>query len=343
MTKRFFAVLMVLTIILTALPAYGADARGRIAKVYYHVDKIGEDYRVVGRPSAENFPQYASGEKDNELIEHVLWDYYYTQTGVDEITGIAYYDVSGTLGPKISLGQTGFSKYAGYIPFSVKKNAFSDSNVTGDLDDTMYVVERDANGNIISKTPIKPGPPVDEPAAWAKDPVAALKAWGKLDGAFFTNYQGKITRKDFAALSVVLYETLKGEKAPMVTADMGKTFTDTADVSVLQGYALGLVNGYGNGKYGPADPITREQIAKLLVGACDKAGSSLTKVDSSMASFKDQNLIADWALPFVRSAYKNDIMKGTGPLQIAPKENTTREQALTLIYNILKKYGKLGN
>ncbi len=341
MIKRFLGVVMVCMLIFTAIPAYGADAKGRIAKVYFHVKSTGDDYSVVGRPSAENFPQYVSGDKDNELIEHRLYAYYYLETGIDEITGIAYYDASGTLGPKILLGQTEFSKYAGYIPFSVKKNAAAGSNVTGDLDDTMYVVERDANGNIISKTPIKPGPPVDEPAAWAKDPVAALKAWGKLDGAFFTNYQGKITRKDFAALSVALYEALKGEKAPVVTADMGKTFTDTADVSVLQGYALGLVNGYGNGKYGPADPITREQIAKLLVGACDKAGSTLAKADSSMVPFKDQNLIADWALPFVRSAYKNDIMKGTGPLQIAPKENTTREQALTLMYNILKSTGNI--
>ncbi len=332
---------MVLMMIMAALPAYGADDRGRIAKIYFHVKSTGDDYGVVGRPRATTYPEYATGEKDKELIEDILHDYYYLDTGIDEITGIAYYAADGVLGPKVTLNHTEWSKYAGYIPFSVKKNAFADSNVTGDLDDTIYVVEKDDAGNIISKTPAAPGMPIDAPAAWAKDPVTALQAWGKIDSAFFKDYQGKISRKDFAALSVVLYEALKGEKASEVTPEMKKTFTDTEDTYVLQGYALGLVSGYGNGKYGPADPITREQIAKLLVGACDKAGSVLSKPESGMAAFNDQGKISDWALGYVRTAYKNDIMKGTGLLQIAPKDNTTREQALKLIYNILTRSGKI--
>lgn len=341
--KRVTALLMILMLLVTALPAYGADSRGRIAKIYFHVNIVGDDYTVIGRPSAENFPQYASGENDSDLIEHALYDYYYLETGVDEITGIAYYDANGYLGPKVPLEQTEWKKYAGYIPFSVKKNAAAGSNVTGQLDDTTYVVEKDAAGNIISKTPVTPGAPLDEPALWAKDPVSALKLWGKLDGSLFTNYQGKISRKDFAILSVALYEALKGEKAPPVTDEMKLAFTDTQEPAVLQGYALGLVSGYGEGKYGPQDPVTREQIARLLVGACEKASVPLAKVPGNMASFQDQRQIADWALPAVRMAYHNDIMKGTGPLQIAPKDNTTREQALVLVYNILKKYNKLGN
>lgn len=341
--KKRIALLMALIMIVIALPAYGADDRGRIAKVYFHVEKIGEDYSVVGRPRATTYPEYASGEKDNELIDHRLYAYYYLEAGIDEITGIAYYAADGTLGPKISLSQTEWNKYAGHIPFSTKKNAAAGSNVTGDLDGTTYVVEKDAAGNIISKTPVEPGISVDAPATWAKESVIALQAWGKIDGAFFKDYQGKISRKDFAALSVVLYEALKGEKAPVVTSEMQNIFTDTVDSYVLQGYGLGLVSGYGNGKYGPADPITREQIAKLLVVACEKAGSVLSKPEAGMTAFSDQGKISDWALGYVRVAYKNDIMKGTGPLQIAPKDNTTREQALTLIYNILKKYGKLGN
>lgn len=341
--KKCIAQLLVLLLIIMALPVFGADDRGRIAKIYYHAKSTGEDYSVIGRPSAENFPQYASGEKDKELIDHVVSDLYYSQTGVDEIIGISYYDTAGNLGPQIPLSQTEWSKYAGYIPFSVKKNAAAGSNVTGDLDDIAYVVEKDAAGNIISKTPVTPGIPADAPADWANDAVSALRVWGRIDSAFFKNYQGKISRKDFAMLSVVLYEALKGEKAPVITADMKTAFRDTQEPAVLQGHALGLVSGYGNGLYGPADPITREQIARLLVGACEKAGSPLVTPESTMVPFKDQSQIADWALPSVRTAYTNDIMKGTDTLTISPKDNTTREQALVLVYNILKKYSKLGN
>lgn len=339
--KRLLAVLMIVAMMVTAMPAFGADAQGRICKIVYHVSGQGEKTTVAGRPNPKFFPQYADGTRDMDLVDDRLYDLFYINTGSDEILTLAWYDEAGNLGPAIPIAQTKFSKYAGYIPFSTKKNAATGSNVTGSMDGTVYEVVKDANGNIISKTPVEPGPLGSTPAPWATEAVTALKAWGKIDSSFFSRYQDKITRRDFAALSVVLYEALKKESAPAVTEEQKKAFTDTQDEAVLKAYALGLVSGYGNGQYGPADPITREQIAKLLVGACDKGAYSLDRSGLAALKFKDQSRISPWALEYVRTAYKNTIMNGTAELTISPTDNTTREQALKLIHNILKKQGTL--
>ncbi len=49
----------------------------------------------------------------------------------------------------------------------------------------------------------------------------------------------------------------------------------------------------------------------------------------------DHAEISSWALESVRLAYKHKIMNGVAELTIAPKQNTTREQALFLVQNVL--------
>jgi len=70
-----------------------------------------------------------------------------------------------------------------------------------------------------------------------------------------------ITRKEFCALAVKLYENLKGSKAE---ANIENPFTDVNDPDVIKAYSLGIVSGIGKGLFAPDQILTREQASTML-------------------------------------------------------------------------------
>ncbi|MDD4503913.1 MAG: S-layer homology domain-containing protein, partial [Clostridiaceae bacterium] len=70
-----------------------------------------------------------------------------------------------------------------------------------------------------------------------------------------------ITRREFSALAVKLYEKLSGKA---VMADGNSPFSDTQDQFVSNAYRLGIVSGIGNGLFAPNAILTREQASVML-------------------------------------------------------------------------------
>ena len=100
--------------------------------------------------------------------------------------------------------------------------------------------------------------------AWAEAELEDAAAQGLipdcLQGADLTK---PITRAEFAAVSVKLYEAMSGLAAEPAPAD---TFSDTKDPEVLKAYALGVTNGTDTVKktFTPDALINREQTAAML-------------------------------------------------------------------------------
>ena len=88
----------------------------------------------------------------------------------------------------------------------------------------------------------------------------------------------------------------------------------------------GVVTGYGNGKFGPNDPITREQMAAML---WRYAGSP--KVDGSLSSFVDGAQTSSWAQPAMIWAVEQGLMTGVGNDRLEPRGQATRAQAATIL------------
>ena len=80
----------------------------------------------------------------------------------------------------------------------------------------------------------------------------------------------------------------------------------------------------------PADPVTREEICKISAAAAklESGGGEL--------SFADKDLISSWAVPFVCSAYENNIITGYEDNTFRPKNNATRAEAAAILNRILK-------
>lgn len=91
--------------------------------------------------------------------------------------------------------------------------------------------------------------------------------------------------------------------------------------------AMGYMSGMGDGTFGAANPITREQICVTLANY-----AGLTYSGSSQA-FSDDSSIASWAKNAVYACRERGLISGMGNNTFAPKDNAQRAQACVIILN----------
>ena len=98
----------------------------------------------------------------------------------------------------------------------------------------------------------------------------------------------------------------------------------------------GIVHGYdGQGKFGPNDNITREQLAVILNNYATYKGKAGTVTDK-LSNFPDSNEVSNWAREGVKWAVGRGIINGSQG-KIVPKGTATRAEAAAMIYNYCTK------
>ncbi|MGE4277757.1 MAG: S-layer homology domain-containing protein, partial [Lawsonibacter sp.] len=171
-------------------------------------------------------------------------------------------------------------------------------------------------------------------SAWATAQLEQAGALGLIPDSLRGGDMTKpITRAEFAAVSVKVYEALSGTAAiPAVT----NPFTDTTDVEVLKAYNIGTTSGVGNGKFAPDALLNREQAATMLTCVFKKVSmpgwtlstNSQFSLDySKPALFADDEKISDWAKDSVYFMAANGIISGTGNNKFSPRATTPAEEA----------------
>ena len=122
--------------------------------------------------------------------------------------------------------------------------------------------------------------------------------------------------------------------AATTTAQSSTVYSDTTGeacegaVNVLS--ALGVVNGYEDGTYKPAQTVTRAEMAKLIVtalGLADYASATTSQFTDMTGS--------TWAIPYVEYAASLNIVNGYGGGKFGPNDTVTYEQALTMVVRAL--------
>ena len=104
-----------------------------------------------------------------------------------------------------------------------------------------------------------------EPSFWAENEVNSAIEKGYVPEDLQDLYTTDITRLQFARLAVSFLADIKGTTVEKMTANTADApFSDTNDKSVAEAYALGILNGRGNGIFSPYDTITREEAAKVF-------------------------------------------------------------------------------
>ena len=121
----------------------------------------------------------------------------------------------------------------------------------------------------------------------------------------------------------------------------GTTFPDVAQGSpyfaaITSLAGAGVVSGYSNGNFGPSDPVTRQQFAKMIVRA---TGYSVSQDDacpfsdvqtSAPGHYLDAN---DPLYPdhYIAVAARHGITKGQTPTIFRPDHNITMAQVVTMV------------
>ncbi|PEW74075.1 cell surface protein [Bacillus cereus] len=94
----------------------------------------------------------------------------------------------------------------------------------------------------------------------------------------------------------------------------------------------GLVAGYGEGKFGPDDILTREQMAQVLTNAFKFKATKTT-------SFTDVDKNS-WAYNAINALEENGVTAGTGSNKYSPQMHVTREQYSQFLYNSINAVEK---
>lgn len=167
---------------------------------------------------------------------------------------------------------------------------------------------------------------------WARAEVDAAAQAGYVTENCKAYQTYTITREQFASLAVNYLEKKTGQAITPAPAD---TFTDTVDEAVLKAYAAGIVQGMGDGLFGPGRPLSREQLATMLWRAMEKVGAGMHI--GSLDQYTDAGQISDWAENAVNNLIHHEVMAGTSETTISPKASCTVEQAILLVYRAAGK------
>lgn len=137
-----------------------------------------------------------------------------------------------------------------------------------------------------------------------------------------------------AMLVTVLYR-MEGQPA----VNGRSAFTDVQDGqwytdAVVWATRKGVVNGYGDGRFGPNDPITREQMAAILFRyAGNKGYSVLTRAD--LTAYTDHTNISGYAMDALSWANANGLIRGRTETTLMPDGQATRAEVAAILHRFL--------
>ncbi len=145
----------------------------------------------------------------------------------------------------------------------------------------------------------------------------------------------KLSRAQFAT---ILYR-MEGE--PEVAYDPS-TFPDVADGQFYTAAAMwakntGVISGYEDGRFGPADEITREQMAVMMYRYANMCGLD-TSVEGDMSVFPDAGRVSPFADKEVKWTVGEGLIKGDGG-NVNPQGTAERAQCATIIMRFMEGYG----
>lgn len=168
---------------------------------------------------------------------------------------------------------------------------------------------------------------------WAEKDILAMAARGVVKGAEGKAMpDDKVTRAQFAVFLALLLD-IPGTGRDLPFADVDRSAWYYNKLSAA--YWAGLIRGYGDGRIGPGDYISREQMAVMAVGALKCAGKPVPP--ATALSFGDRESVSSWAAGAVSTVSSAGIIKGFPDNTYRPGENATRAEAIVMLSRLTGK------
>ena len=174
-------------------------------------------------------------------------------------------------------------------------------------------------------------------SAWYADAVAYVYENGMMKGTSDTKFSPEQTTTR-GMIVTILYRL---EKEPSASA---ASFTDVASgkyysKAVAWASANKIVTGYGDGKFGPDDTITREQMAAILYRYASYKGYDVTKT-ADLSKFTDASQVGVFAKAAMQWANAEGLINGTSTTKLSPKSGATRAEVATILMRFCENIAK---
>lgn len=165
---------------------------------------------------------------------------------------------------------------------------------------------------------------------WFASAVDYVTGKGMMNGTADNTFSPKANTTRGMVVTV-LYRL---ENQPSTSA---ASFTDVASGAyyanaVAWANANGIVSGYGSGKFGPNDKVTREQLAAILYRYAQykKCDVSVGE-DTNILSYDDAQSISSYAIPAIQWACGAGVVTGKSGSKLDPKGNATRAEVAAML------------
>lgn len=165
--------------------------------------------------------------------------------------------------------------------------------------------------------------------AWYHDGVHYVLENGIMQGMGRGNFapRGSVTR---AQMATILWNM---EGKPAVTdatyfkdVKPGHWYTDVVRWAASEG----IMDGYGNGSFGPNDILTREQLVTILYRYAQKKGVDVSR-SVSLNAYQDGSALRAWAAPAFEWAVASGAVNGKTATTLAPRDSATRAEIATIM------------
>ena len=162
---------------------------------------------------------------------------------------------------------------------------------------------------------------------WAYSQIQDFVKKGYIEGYGDNTFRPKepIKRNEF----VKIFNKVFGltNKSGIVFDDTKDNWAkDEIDIAVTNGVAQGI----GANKFEPEEYITREAAVKMLANYMKIEDKNHDKIKR----FPDYNEISDWARDAFEGNFEKGYIKGTDEGKLAPKNNITRAEVVTLLSRV---------
>jgi uncharacterized repeat protein (TIGR02543 family) len=169
---------------------------------------------------------------------------------------------------------------------------------------------------------------------WYYDAVQYAFKNGLFEGVSDDEFDpaGEMTR---AMLMTVLY---RYEGKPAVSGKnlfvhvvSGTWYTD----AVIWAVENGIIRGYGDGIFGTDDPVSREQIAVILLNYA-KYKETASNNENDLKNYIDSNEISGWALDAMKWANAEGLITGRGSSTLEPIGTANRAEVATILMRYIE-------
>ena len=144
---------------------------------------------------------------------------------------------------------------------------------------------------------------------------------------------GMVTRGMMATILWRMEGSLapKGENS-FTDVEAGRWYAD----AITWAAENGIFAGYSMDKFGPDDPITREQLTAIFYRYADYKGYKLT-ITGNLDKFEDADKITDYAKTVMQWAVGNGLIKGKSENLLDPQGTATRAEISAMLHRFVEK------